>query len=103
MISKQRWQSQTLAFQIGNIGSELVRAITREKAGDKQGVLVCLERALELLELTVKDLRGGGCRRRELARFKELVAVWFCGKSEYLVQPSQLVDYCLPFAAISRR
>ena len=61
----------TLAEQLGNIGSEVGRAISwreRGNVGNFEGAFV---RMLELLDLTLADDRWRGAKRRELARVRE--------------------------------
>lgn len=70
-----RWQTLSLAEQLGNIGSEVSRALRwRERNADlARGAL---HRALELFDLTLADPRHVAAppRLREIASAREVVA-----------------------------
>jgi hypothetical protein len=51
------WQKLRLAEQMGNIGSEVARVIHWQEAGDDIEKEKALQRALELLDLTLADPR----------------------------------------------
>jgi hypothetical protein len=82
---------------MGNIGSELARGRHWEERGDRAQTIRSLERALDLIGLTLDDRRW---RRgvRELARFGEVVAAWYCESGEYEIAPAELVEYCIRFS-----
>ena len=94
MIAPQRWHQMSLAQQMGHIGSELGRARRLESQNDPRNRDQALERALDLLDLTLNDRRWQA-RFRELARFREVVSDWFTGENTYDVPPEVLEDYCL--------
>lgn len=93
MIAPQRWYQLSLAQQMGHVGSELGRARHWESKGDRQSRDHALVRALDLLDLTLNDRRWSG-RFRELARFREVVSDWFCGRKAYDVPAETLEGYC---------
>lgn len=70
-LAQGRWQTLTLAEQLGNVGSEFERVLAAKKIGDKDRVDKALGRFLELFDLTLADGRWAGSRRRELARLRE--------------------------------
>ena len=51
-----RWETLTLAKQLGNAGSDVGRAIRARTSGDRERFAPALDRALELLYLTLVDL-----------------------------------------------
>lgn len=76
---KLRWQRLTLAEQLGNVGSEVDRAISWRRRGDPARSGAAFERSLELLDLSIADLRWrAGRRLRELTRARELLCEAFC-------------------------
>ena len=97
MIAPQRWYQLSLAQQMGHIGSELGRARRLESQNDLQNCDQALERALDLLDLTLNDQRWHA-RLVELARFREMVSDWFIGKAAYDISPEVLENYCTQFA-----
>lgn len=73
-LSAGRWQTFSLAEQMGNIGSEVHRAIRWYEKKDQSRWQNAFDRALELLDLTIADPRWS-MGRRELTRSREV----FCG------------------------
>jgi hypothetical protein len=60
-----------------------------------------LERALELIDLTVSDPRLAG-RRREILRAREVVCDFLVGDNTYGTTAESLDRYFLTFAAAAR-
>lgn len=83
-LAAGRWWELSLAEQLGNIGSEISRAVKWTGRNDDiaRGAL---ERALELFDLTLDDARHrqSPARLRELARAREVVADFFAGPNQY--------------------
>ena len=96
-LASGSWAKLPLAAQLANIGSEVSRVIHWQEAGDKVEKEKALERALELLDLTLADMHLPA-RRLELARLREALSDLFLGTREYDIPPESLEDYFLPFA-----
>jgi hypothetical protein len=92
-----------LAEQLGNIGSEVSRAIRWRSRNERlaHGALV---RALELFDLTIADprLRGSGARLREITRAREVVVDFLAGANEYGSTAASLQRYFDVFAIAAR-
>jgi len=101
-MSEENWHNKPLAWQLGNIGSEILRAINREKSGDAAGRQNALERALELIDFSLSDKSHRG-RLREIARLRELVAANFVNDNYYRIGLDDLQNYLLPYAVLARR
>ena len=69
-LAEGRWHTFSLAEQLGNIGSEISRAI--KARGDAQRYENAITRAFELLYLTIQDKRWFG-RLKELTRIREVL------------------------------
>ena len=65
------WARLDLVEQLGNIGSEVERAIRAHEAGRTSRFDGALARALELFDLTAADPRWHGHRCREVLRARE--------------------------------
>ncbi len=102
MIDRQRWQILPFDQQMGNIASELSRAIKFKNQNDMEHMNASLCRLLELIGLTVDDQRNSA-RLRELCRFKEVLSDWYCQTHVYQVNPESLKTYALNFALAGRR
>jgi len=102
-LAAGRWQTMTLAEQLGNIGSEIGRAMRAREQGDEQRLTGALDRALELFDLTLADDRWAGHRRREIARAREVTCDFLVGDNEYGSTAASLDNYFLQFALAARR
>ena len=98
-MNAERWSQLSLIQQLGNIGSELSRARHWEIQKDRVSRDQALERALDLLDLTLGDKRFRS-RLKEPARLREVVGDWFSGKQEYDISPERLEAYFTSFALI---
>jgi len=100
-LAAGRWARFTLSQQLGNVGSEVSRALnwrTRDRALSD----AALTRALELLDLTLADPRWKG-RRRELSRAREVLCDAWLGGREYGSDLDGLNRYFLAFALAQGR
>ena len=68
-LAAESWAKFSLEEQLGNIGSEVSRAIRARE--DKEYYWGAVARALDLFYLTIKDFRWKG-RLKEIVRAKEL-------------------------------
>ncbi len=102
MIEQSRWSKFSLAEQIGHIGSEISRAKHWEEKGDAAGRTKALERALDLISLTLADSRHRH-RLKEIARLQEIVGAAFAGANDYQISLADLDHYCLDFALLAKR
>jgi len=102
-LAAGRWWQLTLAEQLGNVGSEISRAA---KWSGRNDALArgALERALELLDLTLDDPRHrqSPARLRELARTREVVVDFFAGANEYRSTAADLQRYFDAYALAAR-
>jgi hypothetical protein len=101
-LAAGRWQTLTLAEQLGNIGSEVGRAIGARERDDAR-FAGAFDRALELFDLTLADPRWRGHRVREIARAREVTCDFLVGENDYRSTAESLDDYFLQFALAARR
>lgn len=101
-LSAGRWQTLSLAEQMGNIGSEVDRAVRAYSSGNHQRFQGAFDRALELFDLTMTDPRWKGHRRREIARAREEFCRLFYGNGGAWASVQGLQDYLLHFALAAR-
>ena len=102
-LAEGRWFTFTLAKQLGNIGSEVERAITWKNEGDDGQSRKALYRGLELFDLSLQDDRWNYPQLKEIARARELVCDFLAGDNEYGSDEIFLNDYFTQFAIASRR
>ena len=99
-LAAGRWFTLSLCEQLGNIGSEIHRAIRAK--GDKFRFENAIIRGLELFDLTLSDRRWHG-RLKEIARAKELFCDAILGGEEYGTSLEDLDRYFYYFAVAARR
>lgn len=102
-MASGRWSTLTLAEQLGNAGADVGRAIRSGQEGDRGRFDAALDRALELLDLTLADPRWLGPRMREIARIREVVCDFLVGDNVYGSTAELVEGYFLAFAMAARR
>ncbi len=70
-LAKGRWFELSFVEQMANVGSEVIRAISWKKKGNLEYSKNAIERALELLYLTIEDPKN-----KKFPRLKELTRVY---------------------------
>jgi len=100
-MDSETWKRFSLAQQLGNIGSELSRVGHWEARQDLENRNKSLERALALIDLTLRDERWRS-RLKELARLREVISDWYVDQGEYEIPPGALEAYYTSFALLAR-
>ena len=97
------WAALPLAEQLAHVGSEVDRAIAAWAARRSDRFERALARALELFDLTARDDRWRGHRRREILRAREEFCRLFFDDDEPADAARTLSGYFLRFAVLARR
>ena len=100
-LAAGRWHSLTMNEQMGNIGSEISRAM-KWKNRNTDLYEKAIFRALELVDITLNDARWKN-RLKEIARLREVVCDAFMEGVEYGTTLESLEKYLNPFAMAARR
>lgn len=93
-LTSERWQALSLREQMGNIGSEISRA--QNTLNQPQAI----ERALELIDLTLADSKLK--HKKELARVREFLCDAIYGENQYNTSLKDLNNYFFWFAVAAR-
>jgi len=101
-LASGRWNELSLLEQMGNVGSEVERALKWKKKNKPDYCMRAFERALELLDLTLA-CPANRRRLREIVRAREIVVDFFYGHNEYSTSAEYLSSYFLQFAIAARR
>lgn len=101
-LTMEQWRSLSLYEQLGNIGSEVGRALSARKQRNAVCESAALDRAMELFDLTLADPKHHG-RRKELCRAREVVCDYFFGDNEYGSTPENLDRYFMAYALAARK
>lgn len=73
VFDKQKWAKMTMFEQMGNIGSEVGRAMAAKHRGDTQSMQGALYRGLDLFDITAQIwAKEQSPRTKELLRAREL-------------------------------
>lgn len=99
-LADGRWRGLTFAEQMGNVGSEVSRAL-RWQGKDQALFERAMDRALELLDLTIEDPRWRS-RLKEPVRARELLCDTLFGGKEYGTSLADLDRYFFWFALSAR-
>ncbi len=102
-LAAGRWAALSLAEQLANVGSEVDRAIGAWAAQRSDRFDRALARALELFDLTARDDRWRGHRRREILRAREEFCRLFFDDDRQPAAARTLGAYFLRFAVLARR
>src|SRR5438093_10831796 len=102
-LAEGRWEGLTLAEQLAHVGSEVDRAIAAWEAQRSDRFDKALTRALELFDLTARDDRWRGHRRREILRAREEFCRLFFDHDVPPRAVRTLQEYFLHFALPARR
>lgn len=97
------WQQLSLAEQLGNVGSEISRAL-KWSSRNPDLARAAFHRALELIDFTLDDPRHRQSvpRLREIARAREVVVDFLSGSNQYGSTGPSLQKYFDAFALAAR-
>lgn len=95
-LASGKWDTFSLAFQMGNIGSEVSRALKWNDKGRQDRMTSSLDRALELLDLSIASATAS--QRRELCRAREELCDYFYAGNTFRTPKSALMAYYDQFA-----
>ena len=103
-LAEGRWWTLSLFEQLGNVGSEVSRAI-RWTSRNPELAQAALYRALELMDLTLADPRHrqSPARLREIARTREVMVDFFAGSNQYGSNAAGLQKYFDAYALAAVR
>jgi hypothetical protein len=101
-LTVERWWALTVHEQMGNIGSEVGRAIRAKDKGKTERMWGAIERALELFSVTVADAKHRG-HLKEITRAREVVLDYLVGDNDYRSTGEDLERYFTLFALAARR
>lgn len=99
-LATGRWARLSFVEQMANIGSEIERTILwREK--NREYSAKAFERALELLDLTIDDVKNKS-RLKELLRLREVLVDYFLFNNQFSSSDQLWRNYFYPFNFAAR-
>lgn len=96
-LASGKWEKLSFFQQMANVGSEVIRAINWQKK-NKEYSQMAIDRALELLDLTITDKKNHQRGRlKELLRLREFLVDYFYFNNTYQSTSSNWKKYFLSF------
>ena len=100
-LAAGRWNNFSFVEQMANVGSEVERSINWLKKKNSDYFQLAFDRALELLDLTMADIKNRP-RLKELARVREALADYFLFDNIYGSSDKKWQNYFLAFNYAAR-
>lgn len=101
-LTVERWRSFSTIEQLANVGSDVERAIRWKQKGRPEDSLLAVERALELMDLTIADPKNNK-RLKELLRVRNFFADQYMGINEFGFTDDYWQNYFMDFAYLAAR
>jgi len=101
-LASGRWFKMSVAEQLANVGSEVERTILWRDKNNRDYSHKAFERALELLDLTVEDVKNKS-RLKEILRLREALVDYFVFANQFSSSDELWRKYFLPFNFAARR
>jgi len=95
-MTPEKWQKFSKEEQFLNIAAELSRAKFWLKEKNKEQVLICLNRAFELLDLTINGSRHQK-DLKELLRFRDVLARFYIDEDKNIDNFTKILKTLLMF------
>ena len=101
-LAAGRWKEMPFLEQMANIGSEVERALNWKTKHNDAYSQRAFERALELTDLTLADVKGFA-RLKEISRMREALVDYFFGANEFKSSEKSWKKYFLNFTYAARK
>jgi adenylate kinase family enzyme len=102
-VNRERWNKMTIQEQIGNIGSEVGRAIAAKRIGNDERLNGTIDRALDLFDATTEGLIAQKSPRvREVLLSRDqFLSLFFNGTFDE--DANKIENYFMQYALAARR
>ncbi len=100
-LASGRWNNLSFFEQMANIGSEVERTISWKEKGNSEYSKHALERAFELLYLTIDDKKNKE-RLKELTRLREVLIDFFYCNNQFSSTSELWKKYFYAFSYAAR-
>ncbi len=101
-LASGRWSRMSLIEQMANIGGEVERALNWRARNNPAYSRRAVERALELIDLTVEKIKNFA-RLKELTRVREAIVDYFFGENQFASSDMLWKKYFHNFTYAARR
>ncbi|MBQ3309680.1 hypothetical protein IJG78_03320 [Candidatus Saccharibacteria bacterium] len=96
-----KWARLPLTLQMGNIGSEISRALNWQKKAKKKYQDAAIDRALELFDLTIACHANSPSKEKEICRAREEFCEYFFGTNDLEIDKKAMLNYYDQFALMN--
>lgn len=101
-LAAGRWNELSLLEQMANVGSEVERALNWRAKNNSSYCQRAVDRALELVDLTLETVTTFS-RLRELARMREALVDYFFGSNQFISTEAVWKKYFMSFTYACRK
>ena len=99
---REKWPTYSIIYQMGNIGSEVSRALKWTAKNNPDRAAKAIDRALELFDLTISANKDNPPRLREVLIAREEFCDYFFGNNSWRTNPIKMQKYYDGFVMIDR-
>ena len=92
------WLSKPIAYQMGNIGSEVSRSLKWSAKGNQARADKAIDRALELFDFTIESNSKNHARLTEILKAREEFCNYFFDNNSFHTDPVKMQKYYDGFA-----
>ena len=96
------WLTRPITYQMGNIGSEVSRALKWSKAGNQPRADKAIDRALELFDFTIEANTKNPARLTEILKAREEFCDYFFNDNSWNTDPARMQKYYDGFVMMER-
>ena len=100
--TRRDWQSRSITYQMGNIGSEVSRSLKWTAKGNQARADKAVDRALELFDFTIEANVKNHARLTEVLKAREEFCDYFFGGNTYHTDPVKMQRYYDGFVMMER-
>ena len=101
-LANGRWAEMPFSLQMGNIGSEISRAVKSKARSNTERMEHAAARAIELFELSIDCNSDSPTRLEELCRGKEEFCDYIFGENTFRTDPARMIRYYDQFVSLAR-
>lgn len=96
------WPNHPIAYQMGNIGSEVSRALKWTAKNNQPRADKAIDRAIELFDFTIAANTNNHARLTEILKAREEFCDYFFNNNSYHTDPLKMQKYYDGFAIMFR-
>ena len=100
---RNSWASYSIAYQMGNIGSEVSRSLKWTASGNKTRASKAIDRALELFDFTISANQKNHARLSEILLAREEFCDYFFCNNSWHTDPLKMQKYYDQFAIMLQK